>query len=67
MNKIKNIARKTYDHYDRNRVSYALGAVAIAAIVLQQRNLKAFYAFLGERGIDPMEFYCPEAYAELNN
>lgn len=62
---INNTARKVGSHLNRNKVAYAAGAVAIAAIALQQRNNNAFSGFLVDKGIDPMEFYCPEALAEL--
>lgn len=63
---IKNVALKTKEHVKRNRVAYVAGAVATAAIALQQSNKNAFYAFLESKDIDPMEYYCPEAYEELN-
>jgi hypothetical protein len=66
MDNIKVYALKAKNHVARHKAAYAMGAVAIAAIALQQRNLKDFYAFLEEKGIDPMEYYCPEMFAELN-
>jgi hypothetical protein len=67
MKTIKKTAIKTKNHLNRNKTSYALGAVAIAAIALQQRNLRTFKEFLIEKGIDPIEFFTPEYYAELNS
>lgn len=54
------------NHLNRNKVAYIAGTVAIAAIVTQQYNLKSFYNFLTEKGIDPAEYINPEAFAELN-
>lgn len=64
-NNLKKVARKTGSHLNRNKVAYAASAVAIAAIVLQQRNNNSFQSFLLEKGIDPMEFYMPDFAAEL--
>lgn len=66
MPNIMSVPVRVKNHVARNKVAYAVGAVAISAIALQQRNRIEFYAFLTERGIDPMEFYCPEAFAELH-
>lgn len=66
MDNIKVIALKAKNHVASHKAAYVAGTVAVAAIVLQQRNLKDFYKFLEEKGIDPMEYYCPEAFAELN-
>lgn len=59
-------ARKARAHVNRNKATYAVGAVAVGMFALQQSNRKAFYAFLIEKGIDPMEYYNPEFYAELH-
>lgn len=64
-NKIKSGATSIKDHVKTHKFGYAASAVAIGAIALQQKNAHDFYAFLEEKGIDPMEFYCPEALAEL--
>lgn len=64
---IKANARKIKNHVGRNKVAYAATTIAFGAIWLQQSNVKAFYAFLESKGIDPMEYYCPEAYEELNS
>ena len=66
-NKIKANARKIKNHVGRNKVAYATTTIAIGAIWLQQSNVKAFYAFLESRGIDPMEYYSPEQFEELQN
>jgi hypothetical protein len=62
----KKTLKKIKNHVDDNKVAYAMGAVAIAAIALQQANRVAFYKFLASKGIDPEEYYCPEAYEEKN-
>lgn len=63
---IKLAALKVGKHVQDHKFAYAAVAVAIGAVALQQRNLKEFYVFLETKGIDPMEFYCPEMYEELN-
>lgn len=64
-NTIKTRAIATKNHLKSNKVAYAASAVAITAIAVQQSNLSAFYAFLEEKGIDPLEFINPEAFAEI--
>lgn len=66
-NNVKSIAIKAKNHVATHKAAYVAGAVAIAAIALQKRNVKDFYKFLEEKGLDPEEFYCPESYAEKNN
>lgn len=66
METIKEKARRLKNHIEANKFGYGMLALAIAAVALQQKNLKDYYAFLEEKDIDPMEFYCPEAYNELN-
>jgi hypothetical protein len=64
---LKDKARKVKEHVVRHRGVYAASLLAITAIALQQSNRKAFERFLIEKGIDPMEYYCPEYFHELNN
>jgi hypothetical protein len=64
-NKIRNGANSVKNHVKAHKGTYAASTVAIAAIALQQRNLRDFYAFLEEKGIDPLEFTCPEYFAEM--
>lgn len=54
------------NHLNRHKVAYVAGAIAITAIALQQKNLKDFTSFLTEKGIDPAEYFTPDAFAELN-
>ena len=65
--KVKSAPTTVKNHVKRNRVSYALGGALIGAIWLQQRNAREFYAFLEEKGIDPLEYTCPEWYEEIMN
>lgn len=67
MNHFKSTTIRVKNHVIRHKGTYAMGAVAIAAIALQQRNRVDFYEFLTAKGIDPMEFYSPEYFAELNS
>jgi hypothetical protein len=61
---VKETALKVKNHIVTNKGAYALAAVAVAAIALQQSNRKAFEKFMIEKGIDPDEYYCPEYYEE---
>jgi hypothetical protein len=64
-NKIKTGAISIKDNVKNHKAAYAASAVAIAAIALQQKNARDFFAFLDEKGIDKLEFLCPEALAEM--
>lgn len=64
---VKSVALKAKNHVASHKFAYVATGVAIAAIALQQRNVKDFYKFLVEKGIDPEEFYCPESFAEKIN
>jgi hypothetical protein len=58
-------ASKNWVKAHRTGIAVTGWTVAIAAIALQQYNLKAYYKFLEGKGINPMEFYCPEMFEEL--
>ena len=64
-NKIKTGVTSVKDHVKTHKAAYAASAVAVTAIALQQRNQRVFFEFLEEKGIDKLEFTCPEAFAEL--
>lgn len=66
-NAIKKSAIATKNHVSRNKFAYSALTVAALAIWLQQHNVREFYKFLESRGIDPMEYYCPEYFEELQN
>lgn len=66
-NTIKAMPSKIKNHIVANKATYVAGAVAIAAIALQQRNRKDFDKFLTSKGIDLDEYYLPEAFEEKNN
>ena len=66
MNRVQSSLKKIKSHVADNKAAYVMGVVAVAAIALQQRNRVAFNEFLDSKGIDPEEYYCPEAYAEKN-
>jgi hypothetical protein len=61
---VKEVPGALKEHFKAHKGAYAMTAVAIAAIALQQSNRRSFYAFLEEKGIDPEEYYCPESYEE---
>ncbi len=67
MNRIKKIAVSAKNNVAHHKAAYTFGALAIGVLVVQQKQRKWFYEFLEEKGIDPMEFYCPEYYEELQN
>lgn len=67
MDNAKQTLKKIKNHVTANKVTYVASTVAIAAIALQQKNRKDFNEFLTSKGIDPEEYYCPEAYEEKTN
>lgn len=66
MNFIAAVPSKIKNHVAANKAAYVLGAVAIAAIALQQSNRKAFDQFLISKEIDLDEYYVPDHFAEKN-
>jgi hypothetical protein len=64
-NAIVRTARRLKNHVRAHKGFYGMGAVATAAVLLQQKNLNDTYAFLESKDIDPMEFYFPELYEEI--
>jgi hypothetical protein len=64
---VKSAALKVKKNVEDNKPAYVLGAVAIMAIALQQKNRVDFNNFLIEKDIDPEEYYCPESYEEKMN
>jgi len=63
---IKNRALRIKNHVKNHRVAYAVGTTLALSAVVNVRRTTAFYEFLESKSIDPMEFYCPEWYQELN-
>lgn len=61
-NKIKVVATRVKDHVVTHKAAYAFGGLAVTAIALQKKQSKEFDKFLTSKGIDPMEFYLPEAF-----
>lgn len=62
---LKSIAIKAKNHVKNHKFAYLMTAVATAAVVGNQRNIKGFTSFLEEKGIDPTEYFCPEFYEEM--
>ena len=61
MDKVKTTAIKFKNHVVRNKVAYAMTALAASAIALQKSNRIAFTKFMEEKGIDPAEYFYPES------
>jgi predicted patatin/cPLA2 family phospholipase len=59
-NTIKAMPSKVMNHVRTHKAAYVAGAVAVAAIALQQRNRKEFDKFLISKGIDLDEYYTPD-------
>lgn len=65
----KTLARLNPKNFVHNHPNLTIGIIAglTATVMLQERGRKNWNAFMEEKGIDPIEFYTPEYYAELNN
>ncbi len=67
LNTVKSKAVSVKNHVDRNRGKYAVLVTASVFIYLQSQASKQWTEFLVEKGIDPMEFFVPEYFEELNS
>lgn len=67
LNAVKAKAVSAKNHVVRNRGKYAAGATFIVMLKLQLHTATQINQFLTEKGIDPMEYYNPEYFAELNS
>ena len=52
---------KIKNHIMKNRVSYILGAGFVCSLLLVYRNNKLMAEYLESLGVDPVEFFTPEA------
>lgn len=60
----ESIPTRIKNHIKTHKFTYVASAVAIGAIALQQMNTRLFCEFLEEKGIDPLEYLCPEMFIE---
>ena len=65
--RIKSALVTVKNHVKDNKFGYAMAGVALGAIALQQSNRRAFDQFLETKGIDPIEYYNPEYFVEMNS
>jgi len=61
----KSKTQKVKEHVKRQKWAYVWAGVASAMTALALSQPKEFYRFLESKGIDPMEYYCPEMLEEL--
>ena len=64
---VKSKAISVKNHVRRNRGKYIALTVASAFLYLQITSAQQWTEFMVEKGIDPMEFFNPEYFAELNS
>lgn len=64
---IKAKALRIMNHVYRHRGKYAVLTTAMVFMYLQSQASKEWTEFMVEKGIDPMEFFVPEYFAELNS
>lgn len=60
MGKIKRVK----DHIISHKGSYFFGGLFVGAMAINAHASKEFTKFLIEKGIDPLEYFNPEALAE---
>jgi hypothetical protein len=66
-NKTQVVVQKIKNHVSKNKYTYYMGAVAVGAVALQQKNVRDFTKFMIEKNIDPNEYFCPELIEENAN
>jgi len=66
MNPIKKIAVKTKNHLGRHKFAYGMTAVSILLVKANVKNMQSFDQFLVTKDINPLEFWNPEMFKELN-
>lgn len=66
-NAIKEKAVSAKNHIHRHRAKYAALATFIVMLEVQHMSAMQWTAFLEEKGIDPLEFFVPEYFEELNS
>ncbi|HSX24543.1 MAG TPA: hypothetical protein VLG69_01095 [Candidatus Andersenbacteria bacterium] len=66
MNPIKKIAVKTKNHLGRHKFAYGMTAVSILLIKTNVSAMKSYDKFLVSKDINPLEFWNPEMFKELN-
>jgi hypothetical protein len=64
LNTVKDKAISVKNHVYRHRGKYSALATLIVMLEMQHISGQQWTAFLEEKGIDPQEFFCPEAFAE---
>jgi LPS sulfotransferase NodH len=64
---IKSKVISVKNHVRRNQVKYAIAGTAMVFLYIQYKASEQWTEFLTEKGIDPMEFFNPEYFAELNS
>lgn len=67
LNPIKSKAVSVKNHVIRNRAKYATLITFLVMVEVQHMSALQWTEFLKEKGIDPLEFYNPEYFAELNS
>lgn len=65
LNTIKTKAVSAKNHISKHRFKYGVATGFAAGLYLMHRSREQLEEFLAEKGIDPMEYYNPEYFAEL--
>lgn len=59
---------KIKNHFNRHKVSYALGALVLFMMHNNVKNMRQWEEFLTSKGIDPMEYFLTaEDFAAYQN
>lgn len=64
--KIVSAPVKAVEHVGRHKGTYFMGSVAFMLLLANASASRQFTEFLVEKGIDPLEYFNPEFYAELH-
>jgi hypothetical protein len=64
MKNLKNSTIRVKNHIARYKVQYAIVGTSTVFLTIMNRNGNEWKEFLVSKGIDPLEFFCPEAFLE---
>jgi len=68
MDRIKKIPHSLKNHFSEHKTIYTIvGTTLVYYLAITRPAVKSLDKFFKEKGINPMEYYLPEALAERNS
>lgn len=62
---VQTMAKTAKAHLVKHKTKYAVAITAVILYKFHRSTVKEWIAFLEAKGIDPIEFLCPEAFEEM--